>query len=115
MVIMMNRKGQALIEFVMILPVFLLILFVVVDFGIILTHKNNLESISTDIVREIKNGKTIDKLKEEYRDINIKMEDYQNDYEKVIIVDNVHVNTPGLDRILGNPYKISVERIIPKS
>ena len=34
-----------------------LILFAIVDFGIILRHKNNLESISTDIVREIKNGK----------------------------------------------------------
>ena len=31
----MNRKGQALIEFVLILPVFLMILFLVIDFGTI--------------------------------------------------------------------------------
>ena len=31
----MNNKGQALIEFVLILPVFLFILFAVIDFGMI--------------------------------------------------------------------------------
>ncbi len=109
----MNRKGQALIEFVLILPVFLMILFAIVDFGIILTHKNNLESISTDIVREIKNGKPIGEITNNYDKIVIRVSDYKDNYKKITIIDNVHVNTPGLDRILGNPYKIEVERIIP--
>ena len=110
----MNRKGQALIEFVLILPVFLLILFVVVDFGMILTNKNNMESISTDIVREIKNGKNRDIIINEYKDVSVSVNDYDNDYLKVTITKNIRVNTPGLDRILGNPYKIKVERVIPR-
>ena len=46
----MNNKGQALIEFVLILPVFLFILFAIIDFGMIFSTKSNLESDSTDIV-----------------------------------------------------------------
>ena len=44
----MNRRGQALVEFVLILPVFLLILFTIVDFGNFLSTKNQLETESTD-------------------------------------------------------------------
>ena len=52
----MNRKGQALIEFVLILPVFLLILFVIVDFGNIFHSKYELQNSSTDIVRLVQKG-----------------------------------------------------------
>lgn len=45
----MNKKGQALIEFVLILPIFLMILFVIVDFGNLLYSKNKLQNQSTDI------------------------------------------------------------------
>ena len=114
-VIKLNRKGQALIEFVLILPVFLLILFTIVDFGMILTNKNNLENISTDIAREIKNGKSTEEISNNYGDIKINVSNFKNDYQKIIIYKNIHINTPGLDRILGNPYRVEVERIIPKN
>ena len=35
-----NEKGQALVEFIIILPVFLLLVFCVVDFGRIISLKN---------------------------------------------------------------------------
>ena len=54
----MNRKGQALVEFVLILPVFILILFAIVDFGTILSKKNELENDSMDIVSLVKNVNT---------------------------------------------------------
>ena len=53
----MNNKGQALIEFVLILPIFILILFSVIDFGIIFNKKSNLENDSVDIINLFKNGK----------------------------------------------------------
>ena len=40
----MNRKGQALVEFVLILPVFLMILFTIVDFGNLLHSKTELQN-----------------------------------------------------------------------
>ena len=67
----MNRKGQALVEFVLILPIFLLILFAVVDFGMILSNKNELENISVDVVSMIKNNDNLDNIRLLYPDVNI--------------------------------------------
>ena len=47
----MNRKGQALIEFVLILPVLILILFIIFDFGYIFYSKYELKNQSMEIVR----------------------------------------------------------------
>ena len=77
-----NNKGQALVEFVLILPVLLLILLVVVDFGNLLYSKNKLENDSADIVRIIKNESNIE-LKNEYPDIKVKVEDYKDNYKKL--------------------------------
>ena len=33
--------------------------------------------------------------------------------KEIIISDDVDIMTPGLNRILGNPYSIKVERTIP--
>ena len=59
----MNRKGQALVEFVLILPIFILMLFAIVDFGMILSKKNELENISVDVTAMIKNSDNIDDIK----------------------------------------------------
>ena len=108
----MNRKGQALVEFVLILPIFILMLFAIVDFGMILSKKNELENISVDVTAMIKNSDNIDDIKNLYpKDkINISSDDK---YTKIIISDDVDIMTPGLNRILGNPYNIKVERTIP--
>ena len=71
----MNRKGQALVEFVLILPVFILILFAIVDFGTILSKKNELENDSIDIVLLINNGTNIDEIKSKYSDLDIDLKD----------------------------------------
>lgn len=109
----MNRKGQALVEFVLILPVFLIILFTIIDFGIILQRKNNLENTSTEIARMIRNGQTIEEIKQEYHEIEVNLDDYKENYQKIEVTDHINLITPILERILGNPYSIKVERIIP--
>ena len=64
----MNNRGQALIEFVLILPIFILILFAVIDFGIIFNKKSNLENDSVDIINLYKNGSSLDEIEELYED-----------------------------------------------
>ena len=98
----MNRKGQALVEFVLILPVFLLILFAIVDFGNVLNSKNQLESTSTDVVRLVLNGEDINSIKSEYSKLNIEVVNYQDKYRKVILVQDVKIITPFLDRIFAD-------------
>ena len=67
----MNNKGQALVEFVLILPVFLFIVMIVYDFGMIFNSRNQLLSNSNDIVMMIKNGEDIDDVRSKYSDIKI--------------------------------------------
>ncbi|MGM9875664.1 MAG: TadE/TadG family type IV pilus assembly protein [Bacilli bacterium] len=108
----MNRKGQALVEFVLILPVFILILFAIVDFGTILSKKNELENDSIDIVLLINNGANIDEIKNKYSDLDIELKDVDK-YTEIKISKNINIITPGLNLILGNPYKVIVERVVP--
>lgn len=108
----MNRKGQALVEFVLILPVFILIMFAIVDFGMILSKKNELENVSFDIATMIKNNDSFDDIKQFYPDVSI---DIKNDdkYTVITIYEDVNIITPGLNRILGDPYEVIIERTIP--
>lgn len=108
----MNRKGQALVEFVLILPIFILIMFAIVDFGMILSKKNELENISFDVASMIKNDDTIDEIKKIYPNLLIDIKDSEK-YIIISVSENIDIITPGLNRILGDPYKVVIERTIP--
>ena len=108
-----NKKGQALVEFVLILPILIIILLTVIDFGNILFSKNKLENDTTDIIRIIKNKDDNINLKEEYPNIKIEITNYKENYQKITLTSEVKINTFLLDKILGNPCKISTERVIP--
>ena len=47
---MKNSKGQALVEFVIILPITLMLMFCIIDFGRVISVKSDLESKTDDIV-----------------------------------------------------------------
>lgn len=108
----MNRKGQALVEFVLILPIFIMILFVIVDFGMILNKKNELENISVDVVFLLKEDVSLEEIKSKYSDIDIITKE-EDKYTDVEISEKINIITPGLNRILGNPYVVKVERKMP--
>lgn len=108
----MNRKGQALVEFVLILPVFILILFAIIDFGTILSKKSELENKSMDIVLLINNGTDIEDIKLKYIDLDISLTE-NGKYKEIKITENVDIITPGLNLVLDDPYEIVVERVIP--
>ena len=108
----MNRKGQALVEFVLILPIFIMILFSIVDFGMIFNKKNELENISIDIINLFNNNNKIEEIQKEYPKVDIKLTKEEK-YTIVEISTKVNIITPGLNRVLGNPYIVKVERKIP--
>ncbi len=107
----LNTKGQALVEFVLILPVFIFLLFAIYDFGMIFNRKNNLESSSIDIIDLYKSGKSIDEIKVLYSKLSIDISS-SDKYDEVVVEDKLKLITPGLNRIFGNPYKIQVVRYI---
>ena len=108
----MNRKGQALVEFVLILPIFIMILFSIVDFGMIFNKKNELENISIDIINLLNNNNKIEEIQKEYPKVDIKLTNEEK-YTIVEISTKVNIITPGLNRVLRNPYIVKVERKIP--
>ena len=112
----MNKKGQALVEFVIVLPILIMILFATIDFGLIIYNKSKLESKLNDVVNMIKNDESeeiIEKFinKEASRKTTYKIVE-DGKYITVKLFTSVEIMTPGLNKILDNPYKISVSRVI---
>ena len=67
----MNRRGQALVEFILILPIFIMLMFVIIDFGMVFNEKNKLENKSMEIIEFINQRKEIDEIKTMYPDYDI--------------------------------------------
>lgn len=108
----MNNRGQALIEFVLILPISIMLLFAIIDFGLIFSNKCKLENDSSDIIEFIKNDTDINSIKELYKDIDISVNE-ETTYLDITITKKVKIFNFGLERIISNPYQIKVERYIP--
>lgn len=108
----LNKKGQALIEFVIILPMFLLLVMGVFDFGNILYQKYKLEN-SVDYISELyENDKNEDlTVYLENNDIQMNTK-LGNDYATIELSKTINVITPGLDLILGDNYKIRTSKVI---
>lgn len=112
----MSRKGQALIEFIIILPIFLFILFAIIDFGLIYSKKTNLENIVNDIVTMYEKDEPYEKIdqfiKKEYPKTNLQLKNEDNKFVSVIVSEELNILTPGLNLILANPYIIEAKRVI---
>lgn len=113
----MNKKrGQALVEFIIILPVLIMLFFGAIDFGRIILRKNELESIMSDTVDLYKNGSTYEELetflKENNKTNTITVTNKDNKYVEFKLESEVNFITPGLGKIIGNPYKASTTRVI---
>ena len=108
----MGKKGQALVEFIIILPVFLLLVLGVMDIGKIMYNKTMLEGAMSEVVSMYQKGNSsleiLDKLDIE-ASLDIKAED---NYTIFSLVKEIDIITPGLNLILGNPYEIIVKRSI---
>lgn len=108
----MNNKGQALVEFVLILPIFIMFVFVVVDFGMIFNAKSMLENDSADILELINNDVDINEIRNLYENLTINIAN-ENNYLKITIIEEVDLLTPGSNLVIDDPYEIKIERIIP--
>lgn len=112
---MLNKKGQALVEFVIILPIFLFMLFSVIDFGKILYIKNNLESKMADFITAYEKESDLEKLNDKLQFSKEKIISNlykEGDYIYFTLEKDVEIITPGLNLILGNPYKAKTSRVI---
>ncbi len=108
----MNNKGQALVEFVMIIPIFLFLVLGMIDFGNILYQKYHLENDLDVIVELYKENKQPEI--DNYLLLNNINLDYgqENEFKIIELSKRVVINTPGLNLILKEPYYVITKRYL---
>lgn len=114
----MNRKGQALIEFILILPTFILLLFGIIDFGIIINCKNNLENQVLEVSNMLKDDKTIEEITtfingNNSYGISVDVIEEETKYS-FTLTSSLKLVTPGLEHILQSPYIVEVKHNVYK-
>lgn len=109
---MKNKKGQALIEFVLILPILVLLLLGIMDIGIVFVKKSELDNKVADIIKIWEQEYTsIEELETLLKDENLKTEIIENtttSFVTIKIKDEISLMTP----IIKN-LNIEVKRVIP--
>lgn len=98
----MNKKGQALIEFIIILPIFIMIMLAVFDYVRIYSEKSNLESVMEDAI-----------LSNELKDDNITLlKESDDEKTKYTLNKSIDIYSPVISVIIGDKYVVSVSRTI---
>lgn len=112
----MNRKGQALVEFVIIIPIFIMMIFTIIDFGIILYNMNKMEIKMEDVVTMYKSNSTYknieDYLNKDDNEVKLTITNDNNEDIKIVLSKEIKLITPGLGLIIGDPYNAEAKRVI---
>lgn len=110
---MKNNKGQALVEFVILIPVLMLLILSIFDLGNIILKKYKLENELDTIINYYNNND--EQLMNSYasmKDISIKKERKNNNMIDIKVLYEVNINTPVLNKIMGENYQIETSRIV---
>ncbi len=109
---MKNNKGQALVEFIIVLPILLLIIISIVDFGNIISKKYSLEN-DIDTISNLYMEEKYDEINEYASEKNISI-NYKKDNDLLVITLNKDVNviSPLISIVTGKTYKVSTEKSI---
>ncbi len=109
---MRNHRGQALIEFLLILPVLFMIMMAVFDFGNILYHQYKMEN-KLDFIVDLYRNDQEEELEQYLQENDLVMDVAQESaYATLYIKQEIHIYTPGLSKILGSPYRIDATKTV---
>jgi len=110
-----NQAGQALVEFIIILPIFIFMILAVIDIGKILYFQNNLESRMDEVITIYNSTKNYDETLKKYdvdNDIKLEVNNKDQEYVEFLLKKEIDIVTPGLNLIFKNPYSVTVNRVI---
>ncbi len=112
----MNKKGQALVEFVIILPIFIFMLLGIIDIGKVVVAKTEMESELSDVLDMYKNRKDYEEiakaLKLQDKQMKLEVTNENNQSLTFLIEKEVEIVTPGLGFILGSPCIVEAKRVV---
>ena len=108
----MKEKGQALIEFILILPIILLVFVALIDIGNIFLQKYNLND-SLETVTELYQNDKQKELKAYVANENLIYDESQTgDMIKLTLKKKISINAPGLNNVLGKEYTAEASKSI---
>lgn len=111
----MDEKGQALVEFILIVPVLLLIFLALVDIGNIFIKKYELNNDLETVATLYENGdKTKLALFISSEDLKYN-EEISDDLVTLTVSENVKVSAPILSNVLGKNFKIEASKNVYQS
>ncbi len=112
----MNKKGQALVEFVIILPIFIFMLLAIIDIGKMIYFKNELESEMSEVVELYKNKKTYEEMEKTLNlndeEIELVMKNENNETVTFTLKKELEIVTPGLQFLFSRPFYVEVSRVM---
>lgn len=111
---MKNKKGQALVEFIIILPVLIYVVLIMIDILVIFNNKTTLEGRMDEVVYLYKNNRENEinsYLKKDLK--NVKYSVKSDDKYTYLTIDmDYEFMTPGIANIMGKNFDIKCERVI---
>jgi len=108
----MNKKGQALVEFVILMPIFIFIAIAIFDVGNIIINKYELENdinVIADFYEENKENEIMAYVKK--IDAKIKY-DTNDSYNEITLSKKVNVLTPIVRQALGKSFEIKAHKTV---
>lgn len=102
-----KKRGQALVEFIIILPVAVMLVLMIVDFGRIMYFKTTLESTVSDAIILYNKGNNLDEIKEK-----LDNQDIEISSNKLSAKKSIDIVAPGLNLLFDNPYTIVASRVL---
>lgn len=109
----MNKKGQALIEFVILIPVFVLLVLGVIEFGNLIYQKYQLEN-HLDYIVDLYKEQNIDTINQYIKKnkLEIVYQEEHDSYIDIKVSKNIQINAPIVSNILGKNYTVEASRSI---
>ncbi len=106
----MKEKGQALVEFVLILPVVILILLCLIDISSIYLKKYDLNN-SLEVISDFYQNNEEDELKAYVarEDLGFSL-DEDGSLVKITVWKNMDINAPILSNVLGKNYRVTAQK-----
>ena len=107
-----NNKGQALVEFVIIIPIIIMIIFIIIDFSNVFYQKNHLETVVNDIANYKENNKSNEYVQNNIeKDISVTYK-LNEDNLTITVSKDVNLITPFSSMFFNDPFTITTERTI---
>ena len=116
---MKKNNGQALVEFVLILPIFLIMIFTIIDISRVISLKNNLENLNSDAILYYENNKSNNEIKDLINDGDVKDIDIDislnGEYVTISLSKTLSPITPGLSYFTKEFFDVKTKRTFIKN